>query len=299
MMWSMFKMVIDFIIQIAIILLCVLAVALIPFAFVCLIRYIHYYRKGYRIPAKKHLSTYHKRGMLKRIFWDFPDRFVLDRLTNNPDKFPYNGLIMICGEQGAGKSMASVHLLSTLKKMFPKLHIYSNIAIDFQDGVIENPDDIILRNNGIYGCVKFLDEIQNWFNSNESASFPPEMLSEVSQQRKQYSLFVGTSQKFNRIGKAIREQTSYLLLPLTIAGCLTVVRVYKPTLDTSGEITKKRRIKTYFFVHTDEIRNAYDTYEKVRRLSMKGWKARSEQITAETEKSVVVADIAQPPKKGK
>lgn len=282
MMWSLVSMVMDFIIWIAGLILGAITVILIPFAFVALIRYIHYYRQGYRIPRRKYLSTYHKKNMLRRIFWDFPDRFVKDRLTKDPDEFPYNGLIMVCGEQGSGKSMCTVHLLLALKNMYPKLKITSNIALSFQDGIIESPDDIILNDNGPLGCVKFLDEIHNWFNSNESANFPVEMLSEISQQRKQHSLFVGTAQKFNRIGKAIREQTHYLLLPMTIAGCMTIVRVYKPTLDNNGDISKKRRVKTYFFVHNEEIRNAYDTYEKVRRLSMKGWKPRSEQITADT-----------------
>ena len=57
------------------------------------------------------------------------------------------------------------------------------------------------------------------------------------------------------------------------------MRVYKPDVAEDGTVTKKRRIKTYFFVHSDEIRNAYDTYAKIKRLSLKGWKSRSEQLT--------------------
>ena len=281
MMWTLFKMVVDFILAIAKFLLIGLVIVLVPFLVVCLIRYIYYKRQGYTIKPRQHLSTYHKRNFFKRLFWDFPDRFVKDKLTLNPDAFPYNGLIMVCGEQGSGKSCAIVHMLLSLKKMYPQLKISSNISLTFQDSTIEGPEDIIFSNNGEYGCVKFLDEIQNWFNSNESANFPPEMLQEVCQQRKQYSLIVGSSQKFNRISKPIREQTSYLLLPMTICGCLTVVRVYKPNVDSNGEVKDKRRIKTYFFVHDDEIRNAYNTFEKVKRLSMKGWKPRTEQLTAD------------------
>lgn len=291
MMWTLFKMVLDFIIWIAVRLIAVIAALLIPFSIMCLARYVHYYRQGLRFPQRKTLSTYHKRSFFKRIFLDFPDRFIKDRLTANPDKFPYNGLIMVCGEQGSGKSCCVVHLLLALKKMFPNVKISSNIDIAFQDAQISSPDDIILNDNGENGCIKFLDEIQNWFNSNESASFPVEMLAEISQQRKQSSLFVGTSQKFNRIGKAIREQTHFLLLPMTIAGCLTIVRVYKPTLDSNGDVKKSRRIKTYFFVHTDEIREAYNTYEKVKRISIKGWKPRSEQIH-EDEQQPLVAVLA-------
>ncbi len=285
---QMFSMAIDFIVWLVKLVFGAVAIALIPFAVVCLIRYIHYRRQGYQFKPRQHLSTYHKPNFFRRLFWDFPDRFIKDRLTLNPDAFPYNGLIMVCGEQGSGKSCAIVHMLLSLKKMYPQLKISSNISLTFQDSTIEGPEDIIFSNNGEFGCVKFLDEIQNWFNSNESANFPPEMLQEVCQQRKQYSLIVGSSQKFNRISKPIREQTSYLLLPMTICGCMTIVRVYKPNVDSNGEVKDKRRIKTYFFVHDEEIRNAYNTFEKVKRLSMKGWKPRSEQLTADTATSTTV-----------
>lgn len=281
MMWSIVKMVINFILAIAKFLLIVLVIVLIPFLVVCLIRYIHYKRLGYKIKPRKHLSTYHKPNFFKRLFWDFPDRFVKDKLTSDPDRFPYTGLVMICGEQGSGKSISLIYILLCLKKMFPAVQIYSNISISFQDGKIESPDDIIFRNNGFEGCIKVLDEIHSWFNSKESKDFPPEMITEVSQQRKQTSLFIGTCQVFMSIAKAIRVQTYYLVLPMTICGCLTILRVYKIKCDQNGEVIEKRHIKTCFFVQNDEYRDSYDTYEKVKRLSMKGWKPRTEQLTAD------------------
>lgn len=288
MIWNMIKALTGFIFDIVSVLAVIIGIALIPFVVMCIIKYVYYRSKGYKVKQREYLSTYHKPNFFKRLFWDFPDRFVKDRLTLNPDAFPYNGLIMVCGEQGSGKSCASVHALLALKKMYPKLLTLSNIYLNFQDGTIESPDDLIFKNNGEYGCVKFLDEIQNWFNSNESANFPPEMLQEICQQRKQNSLIIGTCQRFNRIGKAIREQTSFLLLPITVCGCLTIVRVYKIKCDTNGEISDKRRVKTYFFVQTDEIRDAYNTFEKVKRLSMKGWKPRTEQITADSGTTVPI-----------
>lgn len=292
-MTNVLIMVIRFFISVFLFVFAAIAIALIPFVVMCLVRLIHYMRKGYRFPKKKYLSTYHKPNIFKRIFFDFPDQFIKDRLTTSADSFPYHGLIMICGEQGAGKTCCLVHMLQALKKMYPQVHISSNISLNFQDSEINSPDDIILKNNGVHGCIKVLDEIQNWFNSCESGSFPPEMLSEVSQQRKQYSLFVGTSQLFNRISKPIREQTHYLLLPMTIAGCMTIVRVYKPRLDDDGNVEKMRKIKTYMFIHNDEIRNAYDTYEKVKRLSIKGWKPRSEQLRAEDKAQTISIDVTE------
>lgn len=53
---------------------------------------------------------------------------------------------------------------------------------------------------------------------------------------------------------------------------------YGAVLYTDGVVKKARHIKTYFFVHSDELREAYDTYEKVKRLNLKGFKPKSEQI---------------------
>lgn len=272
---------ITFIVKIAGFAFCVLGVVSLPFLIVCVIRFVHYYRRGKRLKRGTRISTYHHRSKIKRLFYDFPDRLVKDIFERSPDTFPYCGIIMVCGEQGAGKTVCVVDLLMKLKKLFPSVRISSNTPIkcsDWEAEEITSPDQLILNDNGVKGCIKVLDEIQNWFNSMESKDFPPEMLGEISQQRKQHSLFIGTSQRFTRISKAIREQTHYLLLPFTLFGCITFVRVYKPDVGEDGTVNSKRRIKTYFFVHSDEIRNAYDTYAKIKRLSLKGWKSRSEQL---------------------
>lgn len=97
-------------------------------------------------------------------------------------------------------------------------------------------------------------------------------------QRKQAKQIIGTTQRFNRMSKQLRQECSLLCKPITILGCLTIVRVFKPNVDTDGVVKKARHIKTYFFVHSDELREAYDTYEKVKRLNLKGFKPKSEQI---------------------
>lgn len=290
-MTNLFFTVLGFFLKIFLFLLCCVAVILIPLGFVCVLRYFHYYRQGKRLKPRKTLSTYHKRGILKRLFFDFPDRLVKDMFDKDPDAFPFNGLVMICGEQGSGKSCCAVHLMMTLKQKFPRVKILSNMPLTFADSEIQSPDDLIFNDNGSDGCIKFLDEIHNWFNSNESASFPPAMLGEISQQRKQFSLFIGTAQRFTRISKAIREQTHYILMPLTIAGALTIVRVYKPNITEEGQVQQMKRIKMYFFVHTDEIRNAYDTFAKIKRLSLKGWKPKSEQLESENSAHPIHLDI--------
>ena len=289
-MTSLITSTITFSVKLVFNIFCVLGFVMLPFAIVCLIRFFHYSRRGFRLKAATHISTYHRRSKLKRLFWDFPDRFIKDMFERSPDTFPYSGIVLVCGEQGAGKTVCVVDLLLKLKRKFPGVRISSNTPIscnDWKADEISSPDQLILNDNGEKGCIKVLDEIQNWFNSMESKDFPPEMLGEISQQRKQHSLFVGTSQRFTRISKAIREQTHYLLLPFTVFGCITFVRAYKVKVKEDGTLESKRRIKFYFFVHSDEIRNAYDTYAKIKRLSLKGWKPRSEQLPADISQPVI------------
>lgn len=235
--------------------------------------------KGYKMPRRTEKSQFRKRPILVRIFFDFPRALARDFLNRNPDAMKIHGIYMFCGEQGSGKTIAAIQFLRENLKKYPKIRIKSNIKISFQHGKIEHWQEILNSNNGSIGEIDFIDEIQNWFSSNESKNFPIEMLTEVTQQRKQHKVIVGTSQVFTRMSKPLREQTKFLCLPFTIAGCLTIVRVFKPVLDDSGTMTDKKFCKMYFFVHDKELRECYDTYEKVERLSIKGFQPLSERST--------------------
>ena len=227
-------------------------------------------------PAPKYTA---KRSALKRLFIDFPRRFILDWFNKNPDGFDTYGIHVFCGEQGSGKSIAAVHFIKCLKERNPACLVSSNMDLDIADNLITEPDDFIGVNNGEYGQVVVLDEIQNWFSSLESKNFPPDMLTEITQQRKQRKCIVGTAQVFNRISKPIREQITLLYKPTTIAGCLTIVRVYRAHVAQDGSLEQQRIVKMYFFVHDDELRNAYDTYSKVERLQRAGFHNYSEKIS--------------------
>lgn len=248
----------------------------VPFV-VSLVVWFVYYRfvKKMKIPKrtikKKPPKYTAKRSIFLRIFVDFPGRFVLDRLTRNPDGFDTYGIHIFCGEQGSGKSIAAVHFIKMISERNPGAMIEANIDLDCAEFTIEDSDDIIGVNNGELGMVVMLDEIQNWFSSLESKNFPPEMLTEITQQRKQRKCIVGTAQVFNRISKPIREQITLLYKPTTIAGCLTIVRVYRAHVNQEGALDRESFQRMYFFVHDDELRNAYDTYAKVERVHAKGY----------------------------
>ena len=259
-----------------------LFILLIPFAFMCLFFFLYFIAKGKRLPKRKSESTYKQRPFLLRLFVDFPYRLIKDQFEKDPDQFPINGLHLFAGEQGSGKSIASVEFCMRMQKMYPNCRVRSNINLKCQDEKLDGWEQIVFDDNGSFGDIAYIDEVQNWFNSADSKSFPPEMIQEICQLRKQTKVIIGTSQVFGRVAKPIREQVTFLYKPMTLLGCLTIVRVYRPNIKQDGTIEKLRRIKTYFFVHTDELRNAYDTYEKVQKLALGGFKPLSERLGALT-----------------
>lgn len=218
-------------------------------------------------------STYIRRGILKRLLKDFPEALARDILDRDPDEFPHYGVHCYCGEQGSGKTSALVAKLRELKQKYPKLKILTNFDCIYSDGLIKDWRDIVFTENGKQGIVIALDEIQNWFSTNESKDFPPEMLQEICQQRKQHKMVIGTSQRFQRMAKQLREQVNYLYEPLTFAGCLTFVRKRKPFVDDDGKLDrfKSRKLGMYFFVHDDDLRNSYDTWQKILRQANGGY----------------------------
>lgn len=241
-----------------------------------------YYKFIKKLNFPKNISEYKAISFFKRIFYELPRQFWLDKFNAVPGEFKEYGLHLFCGEQGSGKSTGVVDLLlSRWKKMYPKLKVYTNMEYKYEDGKISHWKDLLdeKRNNSVYGVVNVIDEIQGWFSSLQSKDFPPEMLSEISQQRKQRKVILGTAQVFGRVAKPIREQTSFVYLPFTIAGCLTIVRVSKPIYYDEQSFTFKKYIRTYFFVHTPEIRNSFDTYKRIQNYKKQGFKSDLERST--------------------
>ena len=236
-------------------------------------------KKGHTRP--KNGTPPKKRAFFKRICIDFPRRLVSDIYARQDYAFDISGLHLIVGEQGSGKTIALVYILMRLKLMYPKIKIRTNMCYKHEDGKIKNWRDLVFKNNGIYGEVDVIDEIQNWFNSLQSKDFPPEMFGEITQQRKQRKCIFGTSQVWQRVGKPIREQCAYVYKPVTFFGCLTFVRVYKPKVDDEGGLSALKFRKMFFFVQNDAIRDSFDTFHKIQVQSLAGYKNNAERANGD------------------
>lgn len=264
----MFDWVIDIIFHIVII----LALCMVPFIVMSIFYYIYFrYVKKMEIPKREFVSKVKHVSFIKRLFILFPRQFVLDRLTCDPNEFGLYGFHLFVGEQGSGKTVATAEFLRRIKQKYPLCKIATNFEYTKEDSQINDWHDLVFNNNGIYGQVDVVDEVQNWFSCNQSKDFPPEMIQEITQQRKQRKIFIGTTQRFERMAKPLREQVNYLYYPITIAGCLTIVKVCKPSVDADGQITKLKGARFYFFVHDKEIRDSFDTYHKIKKQAESGF----------------------------
>lgn len=188
------------------------------------------------------------------------------------------GLTMFTGPQGSGKTISMVDYCLELKKEYPRCKLYSNFDIVGQDGNIKNLNDLLKIRNGEDGVIFCIDEIQNEFSTAASRNFPETLLSTLTQQRKQRIHIVASSQVFTRVAKPIREQCYCVCDCRTFFNRWTRVRAYPAdeynSIIDSNSLDKKRKLRKLWkksFIQTDELRDKYDTYAVVKRMSRAGF----------------------------
>lgn len=256
-------------------------IAVIPFLVSFCISWLYYRYRRQMVPIPDATCKYKDTNILKKVFVDFPRRVALDKLQTDPNTFPIYGMHLVCGCQGSGKTTLVAYLVRKYKKMYPRCKVVSNFSCKMQDAELKDWRQLTLDTNGIYGEIDCIDEIQNWFSSNASKDFPPDMLTLITQQRKVRRCIIATSQVFTRVAKPIRENTYLMYYPFTIMGALTVVRVYQPELDEKGELKSRKLRKVFCFVHDSELRDMFDSYKTIASLTQSGFKSASDQLRSD------------------
>ena len=204
---------------------------------------------------------------------------ISDDLKNskNKDYFKPSGVSVYVGWQGGGKTLSAVYHVDRLMSIFPKCKLVTNIIfnnnlIDYSDRIIyfqsvdELAEKLVKVNNGECGVIYLIDEIQTYFNALDSKNIPPYVFTEISQQRKQRKLIIGTSQLWDRMAKPFREQANYEIRCNTLFNVLTVQTVidaHTLKMDDKTGRSVGNVIKRGWFFHNRRIRNMYDTYQKV------------------------------------
>ena len=133
----------------------------------------------------------------------------------NPDFFHPDGIILMCGSQGSGKTLSACKAVKKILADYPKAIFCSNLVIHGLDRPIIPFTDYSLigdLENAEKGVVFLIDEIQLLFNSLESKQIPISEIANFCQMRKVRRIIIGTTQVYGRVAKPIREQIKYAVL---------------------------------------------------------------------------------------
>lgn len=197
-------------------------------------------------------------------------KFKLDFMKEHPDYFYADGLVCFCGPQGSGKTMTAVNYTYNLMERFPECLLVTNLKLEKYpwDGkrvfMFQNGDDFKKYSNGEKGVIFLVDEIQLYFNSLQSKNINPEVMTQISQQRKQRKHIVGTSQVFGRMAKPLREQFACVVKCTKLLGFIQRCQVVdRDSIDEESSDTMTMKGKVLFqswFLHTPDYFKRYDTY---------------------------------------
>lgn len=276
-MWNMIKMLVMFLKYPFYAIIIIIAL----FTFLVSVNVLIGFAQGKRFKKGQH-NIVKKKSFLKRILVDFPKQFTDDLFEKDPEFFKYQGMIIFEGRQGSGKTMSMVEFILRMQEEYPLAKTTTNFGLISQNKELKDWKMLIDYKNDKQGVIVGMDELQNWFSSNDSKNFPPEMLGIVTQNRKNRRIILGTSQNFYLLAKAIRSQATEVRRCSTLFGCLTIVKRVEPILDSEGNVQEWKNRGMYFFVHNKKLRNAYDTYKVIENLRKSGFQERPQDVSNNT-----------------
>lgn len=258
-----------------------IAVFIACFCASCLIYFLADLISGKRLKKAKGLVYCKptKVTLFRKIFFNLPRQFISDIFAREPGFFPYQGCVVFTGRQGAGKTVALVQFMRDMQNTYPAVQVITNLGYKYENAVLDDWRPLITYKNGIYGIIAAIDEMQNWFSSNQSKDFPPEMLQVITQNRKNRRIILGTSQVFTRLSKPLREQVTEVRECHTFLGCITFVVRKEPILGCEGDVESYKYRGMYFFVHDQDLRDSYDTYRVIDSLAKSGFQPRQAETT--------------------
>lgn len=197
----------------------------------------------------------------------FPRVFV-KMLKRKKDGFPYQGIHIFTGEQGAGKTLKMVSVLFRMHEQYPDAKIVSNMTLYGVDYIpYQGIEQLQNLNNGKKGIIYVIDEIQTLFSSLESKDMPPSTLTVWSQNRKNRRVILGTTQRYTRVAKGIREQVSYHIeCAVPFLGFFRYRVIDGAMYDENGKLPADAKPPHYsLYVPKPSIMDSYDTGEVIKR----------------------------------
>lgn len=186
-------------------------------------------------------------------------------------QFPTGSRVMK-GFQGSGKTLSLVKYAFDIQKKFPDCIIYSNVLIKGLNNFHFFDDDSGLseglsRENGQRGVLVLLDEAHLYFG--KKSGIPLDVLTAISQQRKDRRRIVFTSQIWEELDISLRKQVKEIVSCRTILSRSFPIQINTVSDGESLSYDKlsseyvAKKLYTEIFHHNLELYSSYDTRQKI------------------------------------
>lgn len=199
------------------------------------------------------------------VYWN---TFVKKYVRPPKNQFP-TGTRVYKGFQGSGKTLSMVKYAFDVQKNYPDCIVVSNIKIKGLNNYfyIENDKvlhDALAYSSGARGMLILLDEAHLYFNKKTGISL--DVLTAISQQRKDRKRLVFSSQIWEELDISLRKQVKEIVNCRCFAGKIQINSISDgETLSYNkleGEYQAKH-ISTEVFKHYQSLYNCYDTRQKI------------------------------------
>lgn len=196
---------------------------------------------------------------------DFIKWIILDVLRGKKKKLW--GVYLFVGMPGQGKTLSMVAHMERVKKDNPNVHIYTNFNYKGQTGEIKCWQDIVYaKDNSIIA----IDEAHLTFESTDFKNFPPEILSELSLNRKSRKQILCSTQIYERINKNFRDLANYVVIcknHFNLDRWFSNYYFSKTNYDKRFEGQRARADMIRAFVASNDLYNQYNTLQKIEKLA--------------------------------
>lgn len=191
--------------------------------------------------------------------------FKLKYKRPNKNAFP-TGTRVYKGHQGKGKTLSLVHDVQELKRDYPNCRIWSNVRLNGLDYNYYGKDILpaLHDRNGEDGKVIIIDEAHLYFNKKSGVSL--DMLTQISQQRKERTIIFMTCQIWEDLDISLRKQVKYII------DCKNILNKFQINTVSLGESLRwnkqdgeyQAKICAYrIFKHNERLYKSYDTLQVI------------------------------------
>lgn len=173
------------------------------------------------------------------------------------------------GFQGSGKTLSMVKYALDLSKAYPNCQVFSNFIIKGINNfnLIESDLDLkeaLLLRNGTDGVLVLLDEAHLYFG--KKSGIPLDVLTAISQQRKDRRRIVFSSQIWEELDISLRKQVKEIVNCRCIFNCIQINTLSDGETLSYDKLSSEyvaKKIRTEIFKHNIELYNSYDTLQKI------------------------------------